>query len=381
MEETKRIGKKTLAKFIFSLTCFFSAMTLMPELSFYRYPFFERYLDFFYIAFLFLASKKSSVMRQNVDLLLMISFTVIFLSSIFAFINFGELYFLVEYRPYFLTAASILVLVLLNRKLDAQIIISTIPVLFIFLLINFLLSVAYAEFYRPGVFGESNYDLAYLAVIILALFHQNGKSRIQYMLLILFVIISQSRTAMIVAAAVGLLKARNLKGQAIFIASIPVLYFLFQGRFWDESTSDFTSVIEQLDRVQMVLAYISATMEYPQLLLFGQPFSSVTFTSETMGFYLETQQVSAQLGFNTPSNFHGHLLRGFLLLGIPIYLLFLTAILIRVYHIHGRNSFYFALIVIMGTAISQSIFSHPFSGSLFAIVCLVGFSERTIKRE
>lgn len=373
---SKFSGRDFIAYFLFAFTCAFSTVTLTPQFSMYRYPIYERYLDVFFLIFIGFLTRRVLAPRARVSWILSLAIVAVVISSIFAIKNFGYLYFFIEYRQYIIIFSLFFLLCLLRKRIDALLLSKTMPIYFIFMIFNAAMGLVYAEYYRPGVFGESNYDLAYVGAVILANYSLRGLSYNPLLTMILFSALSQSRTAALTAVLLAFIRVRSVRDVFIFLALGSSAYLLFQNRLWDISGNDLSSVFQQVDRIQFAIAYMDAIEAAPLLAIVGQAFSGITFSSEAMSFYLDTQKASESLGFNTPSNFHGHLLRGFVLIGPLLYLLFLWGLLSQAARVHHQNSLIFILIVILSTALTQSIFSHPFSGSLFAIVCICGFAVK-----
>ena len=359
---------------LFAFTGLFSAATLLPGLSNFRYPYYERYLDLFFVLVLVFGSVRSP-RRPLGSKSAIVVLILIALSFVTAILRFGPVYVFVEYRQYLMLGFSMAYMTLAQRRLSAERLASTFPMYFGFLVINFVLATVFQEYYRPGVFGESNYDLAYVACVLVAMLHIPGKKVDILIPLLLFALLSQSRTAVGVVMVIALLRASSVRGILFLAIVLPVAFYLLRSRLWGES-SDGGDLLEQLDRVQMTLAYVDAVVDKPQLAILGQAFSGITFKADVLSFYLETQAASAALDFNTPSNFHGHMLRGFLLLGIPLYSAFLACMIAQAKRVHGRPAFVLLVTVIAVTTITQSIFAHPFAGTLFASVCVLGFAVK-----
>jgi hypothetical protein len=125
--------------------------------------------------------------------------------------------------------------------------------------------------------------------------------------------------------------------------------------------------------MQMITVYTDLIKENLSLGLVGQPLSNVTFDEPSLDFYKTTQIVSEALDINTPSNLHGHFSRGALLFGIPGYLAILVWFLRKSLTSRQDEARLIILAVVVVSSITQSIFSHPFTGSYFAMVCITGF--------
>lgn len=358
---------------LFISTCLFSSLTLFPSFSSYRYPYFERYLDVFFVLFFLSSTFRNHDHKLKVKPSLIFAIFTIFCSSLFAAFNFGSTYFFIEYRQYIILFFVFFLSLVLKRSLDPDFIWSTLPIYLLFIFVNFGLGIIYSEYYRPGVFGEANYDLAYMAVIVLSGYFLRGAAYNPILLMIVFSVFSQSRTAIFATIILSIIKIRTFRGIVTFLIITLAAIQLFLSRLWLDDQGDFLSSVLQIDRLQMVIAYLDAVSSEPLLAVFGQAFSGRTFFSPIMAFYADTQVASQLLGFNTPSNFHGHLIRGFLLMGPLIYIIFLMGFLKQASVSHTRPGFVFILIIMVATGLSQSILSHPFSGSFFAFSCLCGF--------
>ena len=114
-------------------------------------------------------------------------------------------------------------------------------------------------------------------------------------------------------------------------------------------------------------------------MLFGQPLTNSRAYLDLLSYYSDTQPVSAMLGVTTPSNFHGHLLRGFSLLGVFGYTLFLILLLHRIRENLSGLEVIFIYILILVSGFTQSIFSHPLVGTMLFAFLWVGFSEVRLK--
>lgn len=366
---------KTLANGLFLLTCLFSSLTLFPSFAFYRYPYFERYLDVFYWVFIMCATKVDHVLPPKVSYALIAGMALVSVSAIFAWNHFGIIYVFVEYRQYIIIIFTLAISRILRLRIIPETIVATFPVYLLFSIVNFVLGYVYEEQYRPGVFGEFNYDLAYMAVVVLAKYSVLGEKYNPIISLAFFAFVSQSRTAAVIVLLLSVISRITFKSFIFLVGAVFVVFVIFWGRLWDQGDSDAIAIFEQLDRFQMLSSYLDTIKTSSELAAVGQSISGLKYTAERMDYYRETQLVSQLLGINTPSNYHGHLLRGFVLLGIIPYSVLIFGVLKQARLHFGSRQFIFIGVVLFSTAITQSIFSHPFAGGMFAAVCLLGFSK------
>lgn len=372
--------RSPLSQILFLATCGASLMTLLPGLSHLRYPYFERFLDVFFWLLIFLVTKRGSpragVNTRSGDWLLcciLLWVTACFLS---AWYRFGSLYAAVEFRQYLLLFVAITVLKITGRRICAVRILRLAPIYFTFLVLNSLAGGVWGEYYRPGVFGESNYDIPFVVIILCGYLQKNRTSLVQPLFGI-FVLVSRSRTALLTFLLASIRRAKSVRSLLFFLifAMVGAWIVLERSESFSESSDIDVPLWETLDRVQMVMAYYGNALESPSLLVFGQPISGQTFDSPVMEFYKRTQSASAMLDFNTPSNFHGHLIRGFMALGIPAYLAFLWWVYRSAKAVLNASQYTLVLMLVLVSAFTQSVFSHPFTGAIFGVLICRGFVQ------
>jgi hypothetical protein len=186
-----------------------------------------------------------------------------------------------------------------------------------------------------------------------------------------------SRTFMLVALGLLPRGARSWGTALAAVALVALSAYLLRLRFEEQDPDTLRDAVEAVDRLQMLQVLATTVADNPVLAVVGQPIADIRVDEPSMEFYRDTQAASEALGFNTPSNFHGHLLRGVCLLGILPYLYFLFLIWSRVRaHFSARARLLVAATIVV-TSLSQSIFSHPFTGALFLAVAWLGFDDET----
>lgn len=345
-----------------------SLISIIPGFDTLRGPIYERLLDLSFPIFFYALTDRCEALgnRQNKSeiggwLIFAIYVSASALTSLY---NFGINFFLVEYRQYVLIAAAIVIASFTKRFFSPKKIIQFARLYFFVFFLVILMNRVVGVFYRPGVFGESNYDLAALAIIFCA-FAAHSYNLRAWTSISLFSVFSLSRTSLIVLLILSFTRVKKIS-QFIWMSLISIMVVLLVAlRAPDDmQATEFDYPALSIDRIQMTWSYIESASENNQFMLFGQALTSTRLDIPQMYYYRDTQPVSSELGISTPSNFHGHLLRGFALLGIPMYLLFVYLVYKKI-----RNNFSglgrkFLYIVILVTGFSQSIFSHPLVGTL-----------------
>lgn len=352
-----------------------SILGVLPGTDVLRGPFFERLLDLSLPVFLMAltASPSSLPMRRHWSELIAWLYVSIFIAitMVVALGRFGLSYSLVEYRQYLLAAFAIFFLHATRRRFSVSKVVKFGRTYAVMLVLVSLANTLFGIQYRPGVFGESNYDLAALAIIVCGCF-RSRQTRNAYALIGAFCAFSLSRTAMLTVLTFAALRLRKLAHIVVLMISATAAIGLLAVRS-DQTFSEEGGLT--IDRIIMAAAYATEASKAPTFLLAGQPLADARFDIPEMSYYRDAQPVSESLQMNTPSNFHGHLWRGLCLLGAPCYLAFLALVFINI-----RRSFIGAerillSVLLLISAISQSIFSHPLVGTmLFAFIC-TGFND------
>ena len=357
-----------------------SILGLLPDTSVLRGVFFERTLDASVPIFLMALTVKSpdlKVNRQGHELIFCIILVIfIITTSIFSIIRFGVDYFLVEYRQYILISFSLIFLKFTKRKFSVKKLIKFGGLYFFLLTAVFLINSFFGVQYRPGVFGESNYDLAILTIIVCSYLRLH-KEKTTLGAFFVFSILSLSRTGM---ASFLIFLASRVKGIFHFIVFLVALSIILSLVTLRSETPITTIDITSLDRFIMAQSYLDEAGSNFEFLIFGQPLTNSRFQIDELSYYSEIQPVSAALGITTPSNFHGHLLRGFSLLGMSGYLLFLILLTSRIKRNFSKPEITFILALIFVSSISQSIFSHPLVGTILYTFLWTGFENTRAQR-
>lgn len=357
-----------------------SMLGVLPWTQTLRGPFFERLLDASVIVFLMaLTSRRPSVRRRRNDLIeLTWWFLAIYILAtlLTSYLRFGMDYVLVEYRQYVLISTALLFLYATGRRFSVPKVLQFGKVYACTFVAVQVLNASIGVQYRPGVFGESNYDIAAIAIIGCACL-RTQKARMVYAGLLSFSMMSLSRTAMASTMLYSLLRVRRLVHVlflALIVASAAALVML------RPSGDDTGEGMVTIDRIIMAAGYLSEASADPLFLTVGQPLANARFDVLEMSFYRDTQPVSERLQMTTPSNFHGHLWRGCALLGVPAYILFLLLTAQKVSQNFNKPERMLIYAVLLVSMVSQSIFSHPLVGTLLFAFIWFGFSKRSVVR-
>lgn len=351
-----------------------SLLGLLPDTSSLRGAFFERALDASLPIFLFALTVRSEYGqgRNKMGTLILFFFVIsyIALTAVASIINFGVYYFFVEYRQYMLIFFSIILMRSLKRKFSLEKILKFSKTYILMILIVFFINSIFKVQYRPGVFGESNYDIAVLAVIFIT-FLRASKVKRALSVLLAFTTLSLSRTAMATFFIFMTTRIKEFSHLLLFVAVSLIIFSLLGLR---SETSLLEMDLNSLDRVVMAKAYFDEAYLNSSFMIFGQPLANDRSQLDALSYYSNSQPVSAMLGVATPSNFHGHLLRGFSLLGVVGYLPFLGLLSARVRRNFTIIESNFVSILVIVTGFTQSLFSHPLVGTLLFVFLWIGFS-------
>ncbi len=342
------MSKRLLSQLIFCL------MSAHSFLSAFVFPSDLRTVTFLgaadlYFALLLLVNSiprmaSDSTRRPSGNAPLLLSAVILVGIGAAAFIRFGPLYLAVELRPY----VEALLLFMLINVLGRQIDLSWLPTLFLPFCVAEIVFIAanYAvATHKIGIFGEMNYDVQ-LVVIMLAL-----AARSISLIHIAYAIVAKTKTFAAYTTLMWILRRRLTRFLA-FIALVAALPILVGMSF---------EMLDRFDRLVILRSLIDIIFDrYNWILLCGQLFCGDLFYEPILGWYISTQALSSSLDSVVPAVFHGHLLRNIFLLGVPLTLLGYGLLCFRLLLRRGAAGLLVGWIAV--TAISQSIFHHPFVG-------------------
>ena len=333
-----------------------SISTVLPGFEMFRYTIMPRIWDLYMVIFFLLlksSSLKISISRWVISFLVMTFLIACLIVSIF---NFSLTFVVVEFRWIFIIFfVTLLCRCISYHDLERFLVWSFRYYFYAFCSI-YLINEFFGQLYRPGVFGENNYDLGYLASVLLVYMDRGKFTKFLYFLVISY--LSRSRAILILISGLMLAGVRKSR-QNIFI----ILLFLIVISY---SLSDriLVSSLDGIDRFVILVGFYDILSEDWLTLLFGQALTGACNTHEFIHWYTMSQY-SREIGCVVPANFHGLVPRLIYLFGV----MGMLAIMLHLQFIYVR----FGLVVSIAFTVAcmaQSVYANPFAGAVLLVTFL-----------
>lgn len=339
-----------LHKSVFLALLLLSILTVFPGFEMFRYTIMPRIWDLYMVIFFLLLKNSSlniSILRWLISFLVMTFLVVCLIVSIF---NFSLTFVVIEFRWIFIIFFVTLVCRCISYHDLERFLVWSFRYYFCAICSIYLINKFMGQLYRPGVFGENNYDLGYLASVLLVYMDRGKFSKLMYFFVVSY--LSRSRAILVLISGIMLAGVRKSK-QNIFI----ILLFLIAISF---SLSDriLVSSLDRIDRFVILVGFYDILSEDWLTLLFGQALTGACNTHEFVHWYTMSQY-SREIGCVVPANFHGLVPRLIYLFGVTGIL----AIMLHLQFIYAKVGLVVSIAFTVA-CMAQSVYANPFAGAV-----------------